>query len=323
MNAVLGIDTSCYTTSMALVDAQSGEILACERELLRVKDGDCGLQQSAGVFEHVRQIPLIAQRLFERMPDAKLVAVCASSAPRSTQENSYMPVFRVGESMAQVVASSYHVPFYRTSHQDGHIRAALVESGLTADSDFLALHLSGGTTEMLDYRKGELSIIGGSSDLQAGQMVDRIGVKLGLPFPSGPALEKLALQGCAKGEIGVSMKGCFCQLSGAETKLSRMIDTGLYPKEDIAAEVYDLLCRSILRMIQAGMEETGLSCALLAGGVASSAYLRQLMAQRMKKRRLKLHIHFAKPEYSGDNAVGVALIGCEKYQAEQASARRG
>lgn len=313
MNAVLGIDTSCYTTSMALVDVESGELLACERELLPVKSGECGLQQSAGVFEHVRQIPLIAQRLFGHLSGVEISAVCASTTPRSTQESSYMPVFRVGESMARVIAASYHVPFYRTSHQDGHIRAALVDSPLTPESDFLALHLSGGTTEMLAYRHGEISIIGGSSDLQAGQMVDRLGVKLGLPFPSGPALERLALDGCAKGEIGVSMKGCFCQFSGAETKLSRMIDTGVYAPTDIAAEVYDLLCRSILRMVQAGMEETGLSCALLAGGVASSALLRRLMEARIAKRRMRMQVCFARPEYSGDNAVGVALIGREKF----------
>ena len=322
MNAVLGIDTSCYTTSMALVDADSGEILACERELLRVKQGECGLQQSAGVFEHVRQIPLIAQRLFDAYPQAQPVAICASVAPRSTQENSYMPVFRVGESIARVLAASYHVPFYVTSHQDGHIRAALIDSGLDAHDDFLALHLSGGTTEMLACRQGTLSIIGGSSDLQAGQLVDRIGVKLGLSFPSGPALEKLAVHGQARGEIGVSMKGCFCQLSGAETKLSRMIDTGLYTREDIASEVYDLLCRSIVRMVQAGMEETGLSSALLAGGVASSALLRQLIAKRIQKRHLHMRVCFARAEYSGDNAVGVALIGCERYRQSRIGSRK-
>lgn len=315
MRAVLGIDTSCYTTSMALVDADSGEILASARELLRVKEGVCGLQQSAGVFEQVKQLPVIAQRLFDQAPQAVPVAVCASTAPRSTQERSYMPVFRVGESVARVLASSYHVPFFATSHQDGHIRAALIDSGLRADDDFLALHLSGGTTEMLASRRGQLSIIGGSSDLQAGQLVDRIGVKLGLPFPSGPALEKLALQGTAQGEIGVSMKGCFCQLSGAETKLERMIDSGCAP-EDVAASVYDLLCRSILRMVQSGMEETGLSSALLAGGVASSAHLRNLLAARIQKRRLRLRLCFARPEFSGDNAVGVALIGCERLRAQ-------
>lgn len=317
MNAVLGIDTSCYTTSMALADADTGKIWACERALLPVRDGECGLQQSAGVFEHVRQIPAIAQRLFDKAPQAVPVAVCASTVPRSTQEDSYMPVFRVGESMARVLAAAYHVPFYATSHQDGHIRAALIDSGLDVHSDFLVLHLSGGTTEMLCYRQGDLSIVGGSSDLQAGQLVDRIGVKLGLPFPSGPALEQLALRGQAKGEVGVSMKGCFCQLSGAETRLSRWIDAGEHAPEDIAAEVYDLLCRSILRMVQAGLEETGLSVALLAGGVASSAHLRRLIQGRIEKRRLRMRVSFARPEYAGDNAVGVALIGRERYRRER------
>ena len=312
MNAVLGIDTSCYTTSVALVDLE-GNILSSQRKLLCVPEGERGLMQSHAVFDHIKNLPELTSMLFAACKDVTVCAVCASTTPRSTTKESYMPVFRVGESQARVLASSLRVPFYATSHQDGHVRAALVDSGMDEKQDYIALHLSGGTTEVLAVRGKQVSVLGGSSDLHAGQFVDRIGVKLGLGFPAGPALEKLALTGIAQNRLGVSIKGCYCQLSGAETKLSGLIDKGLISKEDAAAEVYAFLCRSILAMIEGCMQETGMSRALLAGGVSSSLYLRELLNTRVRKRRSKATLHFARPELSGDNAVGVALLGAESH----------
>ena len=151
-------------------------------------------------------------------------------------------------------------------------------------------------------------------DLHAGQLVDRVGVALGLPFPSGPHLEQLARQGNAKALVPVSMADdtLQCHLSGAEAQLMRMIQTG-ENKNDIAAEVYSILCRTVLRLLKAAAEKTGTNEILLAGGVASSRLFRELTMERNEKRRLHLHLHFGKPEYSGDNAVGVALIGLEKH----------
>lgn len=307
--AILGVDTSCYMTSMALVDASDGEILASERKLLHVAQGKRGLQQSQAVFAHVKNLPEVAERLFHAAQGYELAAVCASTRPRTTADDSYMPVFCVGETLARGMAASHRVPFYVTSHQDGHIRAAMVGSIFTPQDEFLAMHLSGGTTQVLAYRGGCVEEIGGSGDLHAGQLVDRIGVALHLPFPAGPELEKLALRGKSTAQLGVSEKEGVCHFSGAETKALRWIQAGQMPPEDIAAEVYDLLCRTFLRLLQNGYEKTGFSKALLAGGVASSALLKRLLVERIQKRRIKQSIFFAKPELSGDNAVGVALIG--------------
>ena len=152
-------------------------------------------------------------------------------------------------------------------------------------------------------------------DLHAGQLVDRVGVAMGLPFPSGPHLETLARQGNAKALVPVSMdeKSLQCHLSGAEAQLMRMIQKEENPN-DIAAEVYSILCRTVLRLLKAAADQTGTDEILLAGGVMSSSLLREMLLERNEKRRLQLHLHFGKPEYSGDNAVGVALIGLEKLQ---------
>lgn len=312
MRAVLGFDTSCYTTSVALA-GERGEVLASRRRLLTVEAGEHGLRQSEALFQHVRRLPRLVEELMRDAPNAEIAAVCASTRPRDKQE-SYMPVFLAGEGQARAAAAMLRVPFYAFSHQQGHVRAAAVDSGIDASEPFLALHLSGGTTEVLLCNQGELTLLGGSLDLHAGQLVDRIGVRMGLPFPAGPELEKLAAAGKAQGRIGASVRGVDCCLAGAENKAERLLEEGL-PREDAAAEVYDLLARTFLRQIAAACEQTRCRQALLAGGVASSALLRHLMQERAKKLRLPCTLRFARPELSGDNAVGVALLGAQALAA--------
>ena len=315
MNAVLGIDTSCYTTSAALVSTE-GELLASSRRLLTVQEGERGLQQSQGLFQHVKNLPDMIGDVMRGAPTIR--AVCASVRPRPAEE-SYMPVFRAGESQARAAAALLRVPFYPVSHQEGHVRAALVDSGIDREKPFLALHLSGGTTEILLAERGKLTLLGGSLDLHAGQLVDRTGVRMRLGFPAGPALERLAMQAAPQGLLGVSIKGMSCNLAGAENRIVRWMAQGELTNEQIAAEVFDFLCRTIERMIENACESTGARQALLAGGVASSTLLRQMLNARAKKRRLNCRLHYARPELSGDNAVGVALLGAERFAAEHDS----
>lgn len=302
----LGLDTSCYTTSAALCGA--GEPVQARR-LLPVPQGERGLRQSEAVFAHVRQMPdLVAQVM--RAADEPISCVCASVSPRDGEE-SYMPVFQVGATVGKSIAEALRVPFFTTTHQRGHIAAAKYASGLEKD-DFLALHLSGGTTDVLHLSGDALTEMATSVDLHAGQLVDRVGVALGLPFPAGPHLEKLAVRGTASARVPVSFSEGNCHLSGAEAQLMRMVAAG-EPKENIAAEVYNLLTRTVLRLLQGVSEKTGVKDMLLAGGVMSSALLRKQLIARNDARRMGLNLFFGRPEFSGDNAVGVALIGCRQY----------
>lgn len=318
MKAVLGIDTSCYTTSAALVST-SGRLIASSRRLLTVDVGERGLMQSEGLFQHVKNLPDMIADVMAKAPQGEIVAVCASTRPRPAQD-SYMPVFRAGESQARAAAALLRVPFYPASHQEGHVRAAMVDSNIDAKQPFLALHLSGGTTEILLCDQGKLTLLGGSLDLHAGQLVDRTGVRMHLQFPAGPSLEKLAMAGkdSVKGLIGVSIKGVDCNMSGAENKIMRWLEEGTMTQEEIAAEVFDFLCRTIERQIEAACEMTGCRQALLAGGVASSTLLHEMLEKRAKKRRLNCRLCFARPELSGDNAVGVALLGAGMFRENKA-----
>ena len=315
MKAILGFDTSCYTTSAALA-TPAGEILSSQRRLLTVPEGERGLMQSEGLFQHVSRLPEILEAALREAEGAEIVAVAASVRPRP-REDSYMPVFRAGTSEARSAAALLGVPFYPFSHQEGHVRAALVDSGIDRMQPFLALHLSGGTTEMLLCRAGELTLLGGSLDLSAGQLIDRIGVALGLGFPAGPALERLAARGQAEGRIGAAVRGCGCCIAGAENKARGWLESGALSPEDAAAEIFDFLARTVERMIEAGCGETGCRQALLAGGVASSRLFASLVRARAEKRRLHCRICFARPELSGDNAAGVALLGADRWKREQ------
>lgn len=306
---VLGLDTSCYTTSVALADSEGR--LSSRRRLLSVDAGERGLRQSEALFQHVRRLPELMEQLTAGQKPV-IDAVCASCAPRAGAD-SYMPVFLAGAGMGRSLAAALGVPFFETNHQAGHLRAARVDSGLDGDQPYLSLHLSGGTTDVLLCGQGEIRPLGTSLDLHAGQLVDRIGVAMGLPFPAGPALEELAGGVTARALVPSSVQGADCHLSGAEATLMRLTAT-LTPAE-VAAETYDVLCRSIMKMLENAAERTGVRQALLFGGVMSSQRMRSLCLERREKRRIPLSLHFGRPEYSGDNAVGVALIGLERMKS--------
>lgn len=200
--------------------------MASCRKLLPVPQGQRGLRQSEAVFTHVRQLPGLIEELSAYLTDCEIVAVCASRRPRD-EEASYMPVFQAGDAQGRSLAALLRVPCFATTHQRGHVEAAKVDSGVAA-GDLLAVHLSGGTTEVLSLVDDHLTLLGGTLDLHAGQVVDRTGVALGLPFPAGPHLEELAVRGTARALLAVAMAdgGLYCHLSGAETQVQRWIVPG-------------------------------------------------------------------------------------------------
>jgi len=310
--AVLGLDTSNYRTSIAVVSRER-KILLNRRELLPVEAGARGLRQSDAVYAHLKQIKPMMEDLRATLSEVRLDAVCASTAPRN-QPDSYMPVFEVGDTIGRGIAASMGIPFFPTDHQHGHIRAAQAGTGLDGAERFLGLHLSGGTTDLLLLDRGEVKMLGTSLDLHAGQLVDRIGVALGCSFPAGEELEQLARRGSSAGRLGTSMDcgGLSCHLSGAEAETFRWIQKAERRPEDIAREVFDFLVRTTLKLLLAGARSTGAVSALLFGGIASSGLFREMLHDRMRRERsFPVRIVFGRSELSGDNAVGTALIGAD------------
>ena len=307
----LGIDTSCYTTSVACADHKS--IVFEKRTMLSVPFGNRGLRQSEGLYQHIRQLSPLLCDLFEAVDPQRIGAIAVSASP-TAREDSYMPVFLAGLKQAESLAAALKVPMYRVDHQSGHIRAALYGNEKLLDCDrFLTAHVSGGTTDVLlvePHRNAAYRIdpIGTSTDLHAGQFVDRVGVALNLPFPAGKHLEALALQAQEKTvKIASTVKGANCSLSGAESAAQRLLHT--VPDAELAYGVYDCLARTLSKMFRSAADAYGDLPILVCGGVASSNLLRTLLKKRCSQR-----LSFGEPAYSSDNAVGVALLGADRGQ---------
>lgn len=304
MARFLGIDTSCYTTSAAVYDS-SGKILGEERIVLSVKQGSRGLSQSNMVFQHTKNLPPILQKLSPLLQDIDGIGV--SSFPRR-RANSYMPAFLVGKGAAYNLSYALHVPVYEFSHQENHAMAAMAKAPALWGKPFYMIHMSGGTMDVLSASwKGEVMDIRtlmDSKDITAGQFIDRVGVSLGLPFPCGRELEKLALSGHGTYHIPrSSVKGAF-SFSGPETKVQRDIRTGTYRKEDIAEGVLEHIGKALDKEFRTIPFKEGMPF-IAVGGVLANRYLRKRLDGIL--RSLHLVPYFASPEVSSDNATGNAF----------------
>jgi N6-L-threonylcarbamoyladenine synthase len=309
---ILGIDTSCYTTSIALI-SEAGNLCANNRILLRVNLGEKGLQQSAAVFQHLQNLP----QVLEGISMEPLQGIIASVKPRPV-EGSYLPVFKVGASFGEAAAKLLKIPFLPTSHQEGHIRAGLFgdrdsQTNFTASQPFLAWHLSGGTTELLfvsPLSNGStgyhIEKVGGTSDLQVGQFIDRVGVSLGLEFPAGPALEILALTSDTEKMLPVSCQDLNISFSGPAAAAERAVQSGC-PGPELARQVFHCICKGLLEVSLRAARLYQIHSILMVGGVASSQIIRERFAIEGSKHGI--HFEFGRKELSGDNAVGVAMIG--------------
>ncbi len=310
MAVVLGIDTSNYTTSCALYDTESGTVIQ-KKKLLPVKPGECGIRQSDAVFHHTQQLPVLMTELFSEY-NGNVDAVCASSVPR-LQEGSYMPCFTVGTSTSQSVAAAMNVPVYFTSHQQGHIMAALFSAQKLSllSEKFIAFHVSGGTTEAILVIPDEenifkCEIVGRTLDLNAGQLIDRAGVMMGLQFPCGKEIEKLASEYTDRVRVKPVVRGCDCCLSGFENKL-RDIFAESNDKTKTSAYALAYVEATVSAMTESLFEVYGKLPVILAGGVMSNSIIRKSLES-------KFNCYFAEPEFSCDNASGTAIIGAMKFQ---------
>lgn len=306
----VGFDTSNYTTSAAVCDGE-GRVVANIKIPLPVKSGNRGLRQSEAVFEHTRNIPLLCERLETALEGYTPVAVGVSVRPRDAEE-SYMPCFLAGKAVAYSFASGLHIPVCELSHQNGHVRAALYSAGqerLLLTERFLAFHVSGGTTEALLVTPGDgkfsVELVGETDDINGGQAIDRVGVAMGLDFPAGAALEKLAME--YEGKIyrhAVCVKDGRCSMSGVENIAARIYGE-TNDKSAVAAFVFDFIGRTLDEMRKQVTDKHGDMPVIFAGGVMSNKIMRERLSAECEA-------YFSEPQFSADNAAGIALLCRDK-----------
>ena len=307
----LAIDTSNYTTSCAIYRAGG---ITEQKRLLPVPSGHVGLRQSDAVFSHIKALGELMEQL-RTEDDLPISAIGVSSRPRDVA-GSYMPCFLAGKAAAEIFAAGLDVPVLPFSHQDGHIMAALYSSGAEhlMKGRFAAFHVSGGTTELLEVNGDGIgfkaNLIGGTKDLNAGQVIDRIGVHLGMTFPAGPQLEKAALE--YKGKIPrkkVSVKGTYANLSGLENMAIKLYNETC-DRSLVAAFVFDFLGESILAMCKGYSSDDNNVPFVFAGGVMCNSIIKGRLSEG-------LNAYFADPLMSADNAVGIARLATLKYISDE------
>lgn len=307
----LGIDTSNYTTSLAFCD-ESGNIVANLKRPLPVKEGERGLRQSDAVFLHTKNIPELFEEARTYFGEYRPVTIGVSAYPR-TVEGSYMPCFLAGKAAAYALGSALGASVCEFSHQNGHIMAAAYSGGalpMALESPFIVFHVSGGTTEMIlaqyENKDFKCKLIGGTVDINAGQAIDRVGVAMGLRFPCGPEMEALALLRGGKKTKGihVSVKDGQCNLSGLENKALQLYhESG--DRSATAAYVIDFVTETLLKMTaDARRAYPGLPV-IYGGGVMSCSIIKNRLAGD--------DVYFAAPQFSSDNAAGIALLTYHKY----------
>lgn len=297
---VVGIDTSNYTTSIAWFDGTAG--MNCSK-LLPVKQGELGLRQSDAVFAHIKSLPELSGRLFSDISGKRIDAVGVSTRPRAV-EGSYMPCFMVGYSHAKLLSDVFGVPLVEVSHQQGHVAASVWSAGHMEllDAPHLAWHLSGGTTELLLVQPEGKNVvctkIGGTTDISAGQLIDRTGQLLALPFPSGKALDALSGWAEQTETFPVKCSSASFSLSGVQNKVQQFHERNT--PEETAAYALRCVASAVYRATEQALQRYPGLPVVFSGGVASNSLLRRVMQP--------LDPIFAQPQYSTDNAMGVAVL---------------
>ena len=305
--SVIGIDTSNYTTSVAYFDGIGG--VNCSK-LLPVKQGELGLRQSDAVFAHIKSLPELSGRLFSDVQIDSITAVGVSTRPRAV-EGSYMPCFMVGYSHAKLISDMLNVPLVEVSHQQGHVAASLWSAGHLElmDQAHLAWHLSGGTTELLlvepEGKNVRCTKIGGTTDISAGQLIDRTGQLLELPFPSGKHIDVLSADAQKTETFKVKCPGLEFSLSGVQNKVQQFHEKYTDPAETAA---YALRCvaAAVCKATENALKEYPGLPVVFSGGVTSNSMLRRLTAQ--------FDPIFSQPQYSTDNAMGVAVLAARALE---------
>ena len=303
----LGIDTSNYASSVAVIDYDTKEILLNEKHFLPVKQGECGLRQQDAVFSHIKNLIEILELVHNKFDLSCVQAVGVSVKP-TNEESSYMPCFLVGKLVSQVVKAVKNIPVYHTTHQDGHLNSALfsLNDEKLYNDKIIVFHVSGGTTDMMLVENGKIiETIGSSNDLFAGQAVDRLGVKLGFAFPAGVYVSQLAEECDEDIKPKVSVKGLNCNLSGLQNQCEKLLEQGK-DKSYVCKYCLAFVAQTLLKMAANAREEYGNLPIVFVGGVMSSHIIREIVESKMK------NVYFVEPVFSSDNAIGTAAIAARK-----------
>lgn len=313
---VLGLETSCDETGLAIYDSEQGlrgQVLYSQIKL-HAEYG--GVVPELASRDHVRKlIPLLNELLAQSQIDKKDIDAVAY-----TRGPGLMGALMTGALFGRTLALALNKPAIGVHHMEGHMLAPLLSTTPPA-FPFVALLVSGGHTQLMAaYGIGQYELLGESIDDAAGEAFDKVAKMMNLPYPGGPNIAKLALQGDAQAfdfPRPMLHQGLDFSFSGLKTAVSvQLKKLGEENRDaDIAASFQEAIVDTLVKKSVKAMKQTGLKRLVIAGGVSANLRLREQLEISLKK--IKAQVYYAEPALCTDNGAMIAFAGYERLKAGQ------
>ncbi len=319
---VLGIETSCDETGIALYDSKSGILAEALYSQIKLHQQFGGVVPELASRDHIRKtLPLIRQVMAQaNCKAADIDGVAYTAGP------GLAGALLVGASIGRAIGMTWNVPTLGVHHMEGHLLAPLLEADAPT-FPFVALLVSGGHTQLVAVQGiGQYQVIGESLDDAAGEAFDKVAKLLGLEYPGGPQIARLAMQGTAarfkfprpmtnRPGLDFSFSGLktFVLTTVHEHRVDGLVDP--QTKADIAHAFQEAVVATLSIKCKRALQQTAMKTLVIAGGVSANTRLREelgLMAAQQNAR-----LYYPKLQYCTDNGAMIAYAGCQRLLAGQ------
>lgn len=319
---VLGIETSCDETGIAVYDSDRGLLADCLYSQVGIHASYGGVIPELASRDHIRKtLPLIKEAIKDASIKAsELDGVAYTAGP------GLVGALLVGAAIGRSLAMGWGVSAIGVHHMEGHLLAPMLEPNPPV-FPFVALLVSGGHTQLVRADGiGRYELLGESLDDAAGEAFDKVGKMLGLPYPGGPHLEKLAKYGkTGRYEFPRPMTnrpGLDFSFSGLKTFVRNTIieqskggELDEQTRADIARAFQEAVVATIVIKCRRALEQTGLRSLIIAGGVSANTFLREELETSLEK--ITSQLFYAQLKFCTDNGAMIAYAGCQRLQAGQ------
>lgn len=317
---VLGIETSCDETGIAIYDSETGLLANQLYSQIALHADYGGVVPELASRDHIRKtVPLIQEALKQANLSAKDIDGIAYTAGPGL-----VGALLVGSTIGRSLAFAWNIPAIAVHHMEGHLLAPMLEE-TPPEFPFVALLVSGGHTQLISVKGiGQYELLGESVDDAAGEAFDKTAKLLGLDYPGGPILSKMAQQGTA-GRFTfprpmTDRPGLDFSFSGLKTFAANTIRQSgddEQTKADIARAFEEAVVDTLAIKCRRALEQTGYNQLVIAGGVSANKPLREKLEQLMQQRKGK--VFYARPEFCTDNGAMIAYAGMVRLQAQEKS----
>ncbi|WP_372628171.1 tRNA (adenosine(37)-N6)-threonylcarbamoyltransferase complex transferase subunit TsaD [Arsukibacterium sp.] len=315
---VLGIETSCDETAIAIYDSEKGLLSHVLYSQIPLHADYGGVVPELASRDHVKKtLPLIKQALKQAcLTSSDIDGVAYTAGP------GLAGALLVGATIGRSLAYAWQKPALAVHHMEGHLLAPMLEDN-PPPFPFLALLVSGGHTQLVGVESiGRYELLGESIDDAAGEAFDKTAKLMGLDYPGGPLLAKLALTGDSKKykfpRPMTDRPGLDFSFSGLKTSAANVIakeGSSEQVQADIAASFQQAVVDTLVIKCERALEQTGYQRLVIAGGVSANLSLREQLAVLLKRRGGA--VYYPRKEFCTDNGAMIAYVGCQRLQAGQ------